>query len=280
MGANYVALQQLMTLIEIPISVQEKVNVAFDCLEEQEIITSVQKLLDSAVAPVEAKRLAQLYKGQSMKELAIHLYAAIISWENIYQPLQIPYDIYLNTMKAFTRFLKETKRATNQDVFDRGFWTWRYLSGLEFRIEQLEFEMIAANHKSKAAQLDGQAYLSLHIPSDAKLKYEEIQKNYRSARSFFGQYFPDYRSADIVTDTWLLSPKLKDWLPARSNLVLFANDYELLLSEPEKNEGVLWIFNTVSKDLKSYPEETTLQKAAKAWMLAGHGIGSAMGKLR
>ena len=183
-------------------------------------------------------------------------------------------------MRAFTRFLKETKQVGNQDVFDRGFWTWRYLCGLEFRIDQLEFEMIAADHKSKAPQLEGQTYLSLHIPSDAKLVHEQVQENYQSARMFFETYFPAYASAPIVTDTWLLSPKLKEWLPATSNLVLFGNDYELLLTEPEKNDSVLWLFNTISNDVSKYPENTTLQKAAKAWLLAGNAIGSAVGRLQ
>jgi hypothetical protein len=276
---NNAPLQQLMDLIELPVSVQEKVKEAFHQLNEQEVIISVQKLLDPVESEQEAKRLFALYKEESMKELAIQLYAATISWKNIYQPLEIPYEIYLATMGAFPRFLKETKQVSHRDIFDRGFWTWRYLCGLEFRIDQLEFEMIAADHKSKAPQLAGQAYLSLHIPSDAKLVHEQVQKNYQAARRFFERYFPEYRSAPIVTDTWLLSPKLKDWLPATSNLVLFGNDFELLLIEPEKNEGVLWVFNTISSDVKNYPEQTTLQKAAKAWMLAGHAIGSAMGRL-
>ena len=83
-----------------------------------------------------------------------------------------------------------------------------------------------------------------------------------------------------MTDTWLLSPKLKEWLPATSNLVLFGNDYELLLTEPEKNDSVLWLFNTISNDVSKYSENTTLQKAAKAWLLAGNAIGSAVGRLQ
>ena len=99
-------------------------------------------------------------------------------------------------MRAFTRFLKETKQVGNQDVcLIVDFWTWRYLCGLEFRIDQLEFEMIAADHKSKAPQLEGQTYLSLHIPSDAKLVHEQVQENYQSARMFFETYFPAYASA-------------------------------------------------------------------------------------
>ncbi|MGJ0840943.1 hypothetical protein ACR76K_12710 [Enterococcus gallinarum] len=78
MLANSEPLQQLMDLIEIPVLVQEKVNAALEELQEQEMITSVHKL-DPVTASAEAKWLSQLYKEESMKELAIHLYAATIS---------------------------------------------------------------------------------------------------------------------------------------------------------------------------------------------------------
>lgn len=80
MLANSEPLQQLMDLIEIPVLVQEKVNAALEELQEQEMITSVHKL-DPVTASAEAKWLSQLYKEESMKELAIHLYAATISWK-------------------------------------------------------------------------------------------------------------------------------------------------------------------------------------------------------
>ena len=50
-------------------------------------------------------------------------------------------------MHAFTRFLEESKRINHFYQFDRGFWTWRFVCGLEFRINQLEFEMVTPPHK-------------------------------------------------------------------------------------------------------------------------------------
>lgn len=60
MLANSEPLQQLMDLIEIPVLVQEKVNAALEELQEQEMITSVHKLLDPVTASAEAKWLSQL----------------------------------------------------------------------------------------------------------------------------------------------------------------------------------------------------------------------------
>lgn len=276
---SIITVEKLMEIIELPKEVQHELTQVISQLEENELITSGKRLLEVTKAEDEAKRLSEVYQGETIKELAFHLYAASMSWERVYLPRQIPFEIYQETMHAFTRFLEESKRINHFYQFDRGFWTWRFVCGLEFRINQLEFEMVTPPHKNKVPELAEKGYISIHIPSDADMTYSIIAKNYAEAKKFITKYFPDYRSASFITDTWLLSLKLKDWLKPDANLNLFANDYQILLSEPNKNEGVFWIFNTISSDVTSYPEKTSLQRAAKKEMLQGGHIGSAVGIL-
>lgn len=275
-----ITVQELMNAIELPEIIQEDINTLWEQISREDLKNSAVNLLDSQEASKEAKRLSELYKQDSMSELAFHLYAASLSWENLYIPLGISYKTYVDTMRAFTRFLEESKRLNHAYQFDRGFWTWRYISGLEFRINELEFEMVTPSNKNKVPQLVDKKYISIHIPSDANLTHSIISRNYLEAQSFFKQFFPSYDMAPFVTDTWLLSPALKEWLKPDSNLRLFASDYQLLLTEPTKNEGVFWIFNTTSSDVASYPERTSLQRAAKKAMLSGGHIGSAFGLLQ
>ena len=97
---------------------------------------------------------------------------------------------------------------------------------------------------------------------------------------FLKKYFPSYDQTPFAISTWLLSPKLKDWLKEKSNLRLFADDYDVVNTNPNSDEGVPWVFNSISADILNYPEETSLQKAAKKWMVAGGHIGSALGILK
>lgn len=277
MTQSNVTIQDLMEVIELPEMIKEKINRLLTQISLDDLNSSADKLLDQAKASEEAKRLSVQYKQDTISELTFHLYAASLSWEKIYFPLAIPYKIYVGTMRAFTRFLKESQQINHHYKFDRGFWTWRYISGIEFRINELEFEMVAPSHKHKVSQLVDKKYISIHIPSDANLEHSVIAKNYLEAKSFFKQYFPSYHDVPFVTDTWLLSPLLKNWVKPTSNLSLFANDYQLLLTEPTKNDGVFWIFNTISADVANYPEKTSLQRAAKKAMLSGEAIGSALG---
>lgn len=238
MAQKTITIQKLMNEIDFPKSLKNTINTNFSNFDIDELRDCAIKLLDSKEASQEAKHLTKLYQQDFLKELTIHLYAASLTWEKIYAPLGISYKVYIDTMRAFTRFLEESKKINLRYKFDRGFWTWRYLSGLEFRINELEFEMVAAPHKNKVPQLEEKNYISIHIPSDASLAHPIISKNYLEAKIFFKTFIPDYYAVPFVTDTWLLSPKLKDWLEPESNLLLFANDYQLLLTQPNKDEGV------------------------------------------
>jgi hypothetical protein len=237
-------------------------------------------LLDPAISKETAKQLSQEFKEDSTIELAIHLYAAALSWEQIYQLLNIPRTAYLATMRAFSRFVKEREEIVPDYHFDRGFWTWRYLCGAAFRIGELEYEMILPPYQHRQSALAGKPCLSIHIPSDAQLAIEGLHQSYRAAAHFFKTYFPDYHYTVMFTDTWLLSPKLAEWLTAGSKIVTFAQDYQILTVEPEKDEGIFWIFRRGDQNFANYPEKTSLQRAAKKSLLQGEHIGSAIGILR
>lgn len=273
-------MKKLMADIAIPDLVQATVLKNFTKIGDKALKRSAQKLLDVRVAAQEAERLGKLYSNETLMELTYHLYAAFLCWNTIYLPQGISYEIYIDTMKCFTRFLEETRKIISTYKFNRGFWTWRYTSGLIYRIQELEFELVAPPHKIKAVGLAGKKYISVHIPSDANLSHEIISKNYLEVKFFLKKHFPSYEQVPFVTSTWLLSPKLKDWLKEKSNLRLFASDYDLVKTSPDSDEGVPWVFNSISADILNYPEETSLQKAAKKWMMSGGHIGSALGILK
>ena len=53
---------------------------------------------------------------------------------------RIPENIYIDTMKCFTRFVGEHFASYGYYGFDRGFWTTRQITARLFRIGQLEYE--------------------------------------------------------------------------------------------------------------------------------------------
>ncbi len=265
--------------LDFPEAVIEQMMMELESISSEVLEQYSRELLDANKAKAAAKKINEVYGEEPFVALTIYLYAASQSWLKIYQPLKIPRTVYLATMNAFTRFIHEHFQVTGRYHFDRGFWIWRYTSGLIFRIGELEYERTYFPKGHKELKLEGKQCLSLHIPSDADLSRNKIRDSYESAIRFFELYFPDYHYQVMYTDTWLLSPNLIKWLKQDSKIRLFAADYSLLSVDEQDDSGVPWIFGRVDANVQDYPEKTSLQRQAKQQLLAGAHIGSALGIL-
>ncbi|MCM1135222.1 MAG: acyltransferase domain-containing protein [Clostridium sp.] len=202
--------------------------------------------------------------------LACELICALKTFE-VYKEHEISEQIYVDTMKCFSRFVGEHMESYGCYGFDREWWTPRQLSGLLYRIGELEYEM--------TAEEDGKR-VYLHIPSDARLTREEIEKSLKLAKQFFEEKFSEYASADILCESWLLSPTLKETLSSGSHILEFQKYFEIKSSETEECEFMTWVFKRPDLPLADLPENTSLQRKLKAYLLAGGKVAAAVGKLR
>lgn len=191
----------------------------------------------------------------------------------VYREHGVPEEVFLDTMGCFRRFLRESYGLFRKWVFDRGFWTWRQTGGLLFRLGTLEFEYLP----------EGPA-LSVHIPSDAALSRAELDRSYDWAERFFvreGRAFC-FRGQPVETrcESWLLAPALAELLPEGSGIRRFAGDYRLRAVEEDDQEFYRWLFRCQPpKPAEDLPEDTSLQRKAKAYLAAGGKIGAASGVL-
>ena len=188
---------------------------------------------------------------------------------------RLPENIWLDTMKCYSRFIAEHRRSYGRDGFDRGSWTVRQAGARLFRIGELEYELLE--------NADGRC-VSLHIPSDANMEPERLNASVRDARAFLAEYFPDWAGLSIVCETWLLSPRLKEWLPETSRILRFQAAFDIESTDPEDDFALEWVFHVAegqrsSLDVNALPEETSLQKHMKADLIAGGKPGSGRGKL-
>jgi len=207
--------------------------------------------------------------------LAVHLLAAIDNrdegcpWENI------PENIWLDTMKAFTRFVGEHYASTGEYGFDRDFWTTRQVNAQLLRIGELEYEMCRHDEKE---------VISLHIPSDARLSADRLNASVAHARAFIAEWYPKWAEAPMVCSTWLLAPALKDMLSEGSNILRFQNAFDILETDPEPEDVLEWVFRLTEEQQKTavladLPEDTSLQRKLKDYLLSGGKVGVAGGVL-
>jgi len=177
-----------------------------------------------------------------------------------YDRLGISEEIYVASMAAFSRFVREHLESYGCYGFDRGSWTPRQVSSRLFRIGQLEYELTT---------LDGAPIISLHIPTDADMRPEVLRPSIRNALAEFYRLFPEHTGDQVYCHSWLLSPQLKEFLPETSNILRFQELFDI---EPEGipgNDVKLWVFKNPRLPIEAYPEHTSLQRKLKQFFLNG-----------
>lgn len=229
-----------------------------------------------------AARAPRWREDRGMTHLAVTL-AAACRTRQMYRERGIPEEVFLATMGCLPRFLRETREIMGEWVFDRGYWTWRQISGLLFRLGTLEFEYRALRENEPLSRKlkAGEWVLSVHIPSDAALTREELDRSYGWAERFFtGTNAPRGEPKAVVCDSWLLAPALDKLLPKRSGIRTFAGDYERCAVREEDQEFYRWLFRREPPlPAEDLPGRTGLQRAARAHLAAGGKIGTAYGLL-
>lgn len=243
---------------------------SYDFSAVEDILQGLTKA-DSACAAYEKMMSTFADDKEQVKVLACYLLSACRSYDT-YCEMGISEEIFVDTMKCFTRFMEESKVRNGSYWFDRAFWTYRQSSMVLFRLGELEYEMTKNN--------EGRKIVHVHIPSDSKLTDDNIDESLRQAEAFLAKYYPDYAECDYECSSWLLAPKLKELLKADSNIIRFQNRFTIYEENKEAMDILEWVFK-VNEDAKieELPENTSLQKNMKALLLRGDYVGVAAGRL-
>ena len=193
---------------------------------------------------------------------------------------RLPEDVWMDTMKCYPRFISEHRRSYGVDGFDRGEWTTRQVSARLFRLGELEYELLEEKKTAESSE----RCISLHIPSDAKLTPDLLNDSVKKAREFLSEYFPDWADLPMCCESWLLSPRLQEWLPESSGIIRFQNAFDIEETDSADETALEWVFyiaegQRASMNPASFPESTSLQRRMKADYLSGGKPGSARGRL-
>ena len=255
-----------------------------------QMLTPFMKKLEAPDTAPEAMRqveqLTQALDADGFGPLTV-LVAAACQTRVRYRAAGIPDSIFIDTMRCFSRMVREVQANTGRWGFDRGFWVWRQVSGCLFRIGTLEFEYCGAH---KAVPLaDGRLpertpVLYVHIPSDASLSSASLEESYQAAGRFFVSYQKTVCARmgmprAVLCSSWLLAPALTQLLAPSSGIRRFAADYSIFAANPKDEEFYHWLFGK-KMPLDQLPQTTSLQRAVKKHLLEGKTIGDGSGILQ
>ena len=183
--------------------------------------------------------------------------------------------VWQDTFSDIAIWSRRYRRETGKTGLAQYGWLCHHLTMELFRLGRLQFQ---PGGLDQSVELEGKTYpmgspaLWVHIPEGEPLTPEGCRDSYRQAAEFFRSEHPVF-----ACESWLLSPVLPKLLGADSNILAFQRDYTVFALHPESRQAEERIFGRVLDDPAGYPEDTSLQRAAKAWLLKGEKIPAASG---
>ncbi len=253
----------LMNKLNIPITLQQEVN----NLDDKTVLSLVDKCKSS---------FDTLIAQNDTTRLAVCLYYA----ENVTKPEYIkkgiPLDIFYDTMSDISIWCdnNENKGLKNYN------WIKNHLNLELFRLGRLQFQMYKSNNKTlkynKLPFDKGENLLYVHIPQGEKLIYSDCVNSILASKEFFAKYF-NYQYDFYFCESWLLYSENFLFMTPSSNILQFQSLFEIVYNVPDDHQAVERIFGKRQLLKRKYPEDTTLQKQAKRYILAGNKLGVGIG---
>ena len=204
-----------------------------------------------------------------------------------YDALHIEQEIYTDCMADIAPWMRMCKKETGEVGTLHNFdWLNQPMVPRIIKLGRLQFEMfVLKDHPQQGKRPDtlwampgnipqGIPALNVHIPEGQPLSHEACLASYARAKVFFAEKFnfvPQY----FCCHSWLLAPELKEILPQDSNILKFAADFDIICTD-ESSDAAWRIFGSK----KPLPQDTALQRAAKAWFDAGNKIGAGQGIIK
>lgn len=276
---NIQQILQLCNKINMPFQMIDKIKENYNLINQAEIETYFFDLLNFEKASKSYEQLQQYTSKldeDKVCELIILLGVATKTYDK-YIEKGISEEIYIDTMKCFSRFVIETYKWTGKYDFDRGFWVWRQLCLILFRIGTLEFEILNIDDNiAKKFDIKESQVLSVHIPNDAICSNEYLKSSYKMAFDFFKQYFnKEYK---FICSSWLLGQELDYLIKKDSGIYNFRKDYKIV-EYTESNDYLQWVFNKFQGNIEDFIPKTSLQMAIKEHIMSGKKMTIGLGKL-
>jgi hypothetical protein len=125
----------------------------------------------------------------------------------------------------------------------------------------------------------GTRCMNFHIPSSGVPLTDGVRfDSYRRAYRFFRDYF-DSDLMVLTCSSWLLYDKHREFLPKSSNILKFMDDFDIVAYKEKEGFGDGWrVFGKYANlPYDRLPEDTSLRKAYKEWLMktgkSGGGTG-------
>lgn len=164
-------------------------------------------------------------------------------------------------------------------------WRWFiiHITVRLFRLGRLQFEPIDNREEiifpDGTVVPEGTAVLSVHIPRGDGFNPASVRESFEAANPFFEKYFGTTYDT-YVCESWMLAPQLEDMISPTSSLADFRRYFTIFGEVTGYSQAEDYVFLEKLEDKTKYPEDTSLRRNFKKFLLAGGemGMGKAAGR--
>lgn len=119
----------------------------------------------------------------------------------------------------------------------------------------------------------GDQFISVHIPRGENISYERTQASYKRCLEVYTKCFPDFKPKAFACYSWMMEPKLMNMLKPESKIAVFQSKF-MRFPAVSNGRGVFnFLFPDQSiKRLEDLPENTSLERNAKKYLLEGNHL--------
>lgn len=191
-----------------------------------------------------------------------------------YKEAGISDQVYYDTFRDMEIWYRHCLKETGIPGMKQWSWTSLPIKMKLFRLGRLQYE---PSLLSDEVWRDGEnvPVLEVHIPEGEPLDLEAVCDSFAQAAAFFREIVP-YKAVSFHCESWLLSPQLKKLLPPKSNILKFQELFSVYKEIPAR-QAEERVFGIISDKPQEYPEDTSLQRMLKRFLLEGNAVGMGCG---
>ncbi len=257
----------LLKALNLDIGLEQKLIYAFSNNGEK---------IDRLCRICKEKSFSVLAKENDITRLAVCVRYCEYTRE-FYNQKGISDEIFYDTVKDISVWCKNNDNKGLKNYS----WIKNHLKGELFRIGRLQFQMFQCkNVKLKYDLLPfdfGDNLIYDHIPQGEKLIFSDCVDSLLNAKAFFAKYVPDFEYEFFFCESWLLYNENWQFMKTDCNILQFQSLFDIVYSDDNDSQAVERIFGKRHLLKSKYPENTSLQKSAKKFMLDGNKLGIGIG---
>lgn len=199
------------------------------------------------------------------------------SMHNIYKTLEIDDKIFFDTVDDIRIWCENN---ANKGLKNYN-WIKNHVACELFKIGRLQYQLCTCKSRMLKYNLlpfdYGEKIVYVHIPQGEKLIYADCVESLKMAKAFISKHFPDYHYSFFFCESWLLYGENFQFMQPSSNILQFSSLFDVVYSCDIDAQAIERIFGKRCFDKRKYPENTSLQRNAKAYLLNGGKLGIGIG---